>query len=265
MAITVNIDKNPYNDNIDLFACDMITIEPGVTILCGCNGAGKTTLMDEIARKLGYMTTAERREAALAKAINEERKANNDELDTNDTNAGETDEKNGGKPQATVLLWNAVKGREGFIENAAAAFNFEDIAYGFDMRESSEGEGTMMALGRFGRDIANATMASEKGVPFVLLIDAVDSGLDEWNMKEFRSFMGLIDKQTQKQGHDFYLVITTNSWPMTQEWKADADMEARCVLVPSIEPIDVSDYPTWRKAMLDAAKKKQKRYKKLNR
>lgn len=275
MPLTVHIDTDPHQDGISLFARDEIEIDAGVTILCGCNGAGKTTLLTEIARNLGYMTEHERRIARLAKAVNDvrnEHALNTDNGEANDEGTAPpdtcnraNDEQESGKPQPTVLIWNAVKGREGFMENAARTFDPADIAYGFDIQESSEGEGTMLALGRFGRDIAQATARSEAGAPIVLLIDAVDSGLDEANMKEFREFMGFVSEQTINAGHDFYLVITTNSWPMTQEWDNDAKLHARCVLVPSIEQIDVSKYETWRKIMLKGAREKRKRDKKVSR
>lgn len=259
MPLTCNIDENPYCDSVNLFACDEISLDPGVTILCGCNGAGKSTLLEQIARGLGYMTESERRTAALADAI---RQTNA----TDDTRDGANDEKKDGKePDPTVILWNAVKGRDGFIKKAFEAFDIDDISYGFEISESSEGEGTMMALGRLGRNIAAETSGSESGAPIVLLLDAIDSGLDEANMQEFRSFMGFVREKTNEKGHDFYLVITTNSWPMTQEWKTDAGIEPRCVLVPSLEPFNPSDYPSWRKAMLASAKRKQKRDGKLRR
>lgn len=265
MPLTCNIDENPYCDSVNLFACDEISIDPGVTILCGCNGAGKSTLLEQIARGLGYMTETERHTAALANAIKQTHVPSKED-DSDDTCNGANDEKKDGKkPDPTVILWNAVKGRDGFIKKAFEAFDIDDISYGFEISESSEGEGTMMALGRLGRNIASETSGSESGAPIVLLLDAIDSGLDEANMQEFRSFMGFVSEKTNEKGHDFYLVITTNSWPMTQEWKADAGIEPRCVLVPSLEPFDPSDYPSWRKTMLSSAKRKQKRDGKLHR
>lgn len=252
-SLTVGIDRNPYRDNVDLFDTDEITLEPGVTILCGCNGSGKTTLLGEIAKGLGYRHGSER--------MNNLRKA------VEAIGGGPDDGKDDGaeKPAAIVVPWNAVKGRENFLSDAASVFDPVGMSLGFEIRDSSEGEGTMMALGQLARSIGSKASAGSPDSPLVLLIDAVDSGLDEANMSEFRGFIGFLSKQAESDGRGFHCVVSTNSWPMTQEWEKEAGLEPRCVLVPSLEPFETPDYPTWRRVMLDCAKKKEKRDKKNRR
>ena len=123
----------------------------------------------------------------------------------------------------------------------------------------------MMALGQLARSIGSKASAGSPDSPLVLLIDAVDSGLDEANMSEFRSFIGFLAEQAKGDGRGFHCVVSTNSWPMTQEWEKEAGLEPRCVLVPSLEPFETPDYPTWRRVMLDCAKRKAKRDKKNRR
>lgn len=253
-SLTVGIDRNPYRDNVDLFDTDEIALEPGVTVLCGCNGSGKTTLLGEIAKGLGYRPGGER--------INRLRHAV--EAIGGGADGGPDDGKDGGAepPAAIVVPWNAVKGRENFLSDAASAFDPVGMSLGFEIRDSSEGEGTMMALGQLARSIGSKASAGSPDSPLVLLIDAVDSGLDEANMSEFRSFIGFLAEQAKGDGRGFHCVVSTNSWPMTQEWEKEAGLEPRCVLVPSLEPFETPDYPTWRRVMLDCAKRKAKRDKK---
>lgn len=256
-SLTVGIDRNPYRDNVDLFDTDEITLEPGVTVLCGCNGSGKTTLLGEIAKGLGYRPGGER--------INRLRHAV--EAIGGGADGGPDDGKDSGAepPAAIVVPWNAVKGRENFLSDAASAFDPVGMSLGFEIRDSSEGEGTMMALGQLARSIGSKASAGSPDSPLVLLIDAVDSGLDEANMSEFRSFIGFLAEQAKGDGRGFHCVVSTNSWPMTQEWEKEAGLEPRCVLVPSLEPFETPDYPTWRRVMLDCAKRKAKRDKKNRR
>lgn len=256
-ALTVGIDRNPYRDNVDLFDTDEIAIEPGVTVLCGCNGSGKTTLLGEIAKGLGYRPGGERM-SRLRKAV---------ETIGGGADGGPVDGKDGGAepPAAIVVPWNAVKGRENFLSDAASVLDTVGMSIGLEIRDSSEGEGTMMALGQLARTIGSKASAGSLDSPLVLLIDAVDSGLDEANMSEFRSFIGFLAEQAEGDGRGFHCVVSTNSWPMTQEWEKEAGLEPRCVLVPSLEPFETPDYPTWRRVMLDCAKRKAKRDKKNRR
>ena len=256
-SLTVGIDRNPYRDNVDLFDTDEIALEPGVTVLCGCNGSGKTTLLGEIAKGLGYRPGGER--------INRLRHAV--EAIGGGADGGPDDGKDSGAepPAAIVVPWNAVKGRENVLSDAARAFDPVGMSLGFEIRDSSEGEGTMMALGQLARSIGSKASAGSPDSPLVLLIDAVDSGLDEANMSEFRSFIGFLAEQAKGDGRGFHCVVSTNSWPMTQEWEKEAGLEPRCVLVPSLEPFETPDYPTWRRVMLDCAKRKAKRDKKNRR
>lgn len=46
------IPKNPYDSNRILYTRDNVTINNGITVLCGCNGSGKTTLLRFINRQL---------------------------------------------------------------------------------------------------------------------------------------------------------------------------------------------------------------------
>lgn len=257
-VLTVGIDRNPYHDNVDLFDTDEIAIEPGVTVLCGCNGSGKTTLLGEIAKGLGYRPGGERmnrlRQAVEAIASDTDGDADGGKADGPEESA------------AIVVPWNAVKGRENFLSDAASVIDPVGIGLGFEIRDSSEGEGTMMVLGQLARSIGRkVASAKSPDSPLVLLIDAVDSGLDEANMSEFRGFIGFLAEQTKGDGRGFHCVVSTNSWPMTQEWEKEARLEPRCVLVPSLEPFETPDYPTWRRVMLDCAKRKAKRDKKNRR
>ena len=256
-TLKIGIDRNPYHDNVDLFDTDEIAIEPGVTVLCGCNGSGKTTLLGEIAKGLGYRPGGERMNR-LRHAV---------ETIGGGADSGSVDGTDGGAepPAAIVVPWNAVKGRENFLSDAASAFDPVGMSLGFEIRDSSEGEGTMMALGQLARTIGSKASAGSPDSPLVLLIDAVDSGLDEANMSEFRGFIGFLAEQAEGDGRGFHCVVSTNSWPMTQEWEKEAGLEPRCVLVPSLEPFETPDYPTWRRVMLDCAKRKAKRDKKNRR
>lgn len=256
-TLKIGIDRNPYCDNVDLFDTDEIALEPGVTVLCGCNGSGKTTLLGEIAKGLGYRHGSERMNN-LRKAV---------EAIGGGASGGPDNGKGDGaeEPAAIVVPWNAVKGRENFLSDAASVFDPTGMALGFEIRDSSEGEGTMMALGQLARSIGRKASSGPSDAPLVLLIDAVDSGLDEANISEFRSFVGFLAKQAEGDGRGFHCVVSTNSWPMTQEWEKEAGLEPRCVLVPSLESFETPDYPTWRHVMLDCAKRKANRDKKNRR
>ena len=256
-TLKIGIDRNPYRDNVDLFDTDEIAIEPGVTILCGCNGSGKTTLLGEMAKGLGYRPGGER--------MNRLRDAFEAIGGGSVVGNGDGKDDRVAKPLAIVVPWNAVKVRENFLSDAANVFDPVGMSLGFEIRDSSEGEGTMMALGQLASSIGSKASAGSPDSPLVLLIDAVDSGLDEANMSEFRSFIGFLAEPAEGDGRGFHCVVSTNSWAMTQEWGKEAGLEPRCVLVPSLEPFETPDYPTWRRVMLDCAKRKTKRDKRNGR
>lgn len=256
-TLKIGIDRNPYRDNVDLFDTDEIAIEPGVTILCGCNGSGKTTLLGEMAKGLGYRPGGNR--------MNRLRDAFEAIGGGSVVGNGDGKDDRADKPAAIVVPWNAVKVRENFLSDAASVFDPVGMSLGFEIRDSSEGEGTMMALGQLASSIGSKASAGSPDSPLVLLIDAVDSGLDEANMSEFRGFIGFLSEQAEGDGRGFHCVVSTNSWAMTQEWGKEAGLEPRCVLVPSLEPFETPDYPTWRRVMLDCAKRKTKRDKRNGR
>lgn len=52
MSRTFKFDKNPYNEETNIYSSNTFTFNPGVTILVGCNGMGKTTLLHNIENKI---------------------------------------------------------------------------------------------------------------------------------------------------------------------------------------------------------------------
>lgn len=52
MSRTFKFNKNPHNEEINIYSTDTFTFNPGVTVLVGCNGAGKTTLLKNIDNQL---------------------------------------------------------------------------------------------------------------------------------------------------------------------------------------------------------------------
>lgn len=52
MSRKINLQKDPYGNNYDIFQKASVTIKTGVTVLVGCNGIGKSTLLHNIKEEL---------------------------------------------------------------------------------------------------------------------------------------------------------------------------------------------------------------------
>lgn len=52
MKKRINIKKDPYFEDVDLFKKEVITLDPGITVLIGSNGTGKSTLIRQIQKEI---------------------------------------------------------------------------------------------------------------------------------------------------------------------------------------------------------------------
>ena len=48
----IKIQRDYYNEGVNIFKKSQIEIKPGLTVLVGCNGSGKTTLLHQIKQNL---------------------------------------------------------------------------------------------------------------------------------------------------------------------------------------------------------------------
>lgn len=206
--------KEWYNvdDKIKMYKKKYASFKPGVTVLVGCNGAGKSTLMWQI--KESIKNTKD--DSILL-------------LDYNNITDG----------QRTTMSKNMMMG------------NMVELATQF---QSSEGENIIINMNNLATKIGYC-MHKYKENPgynkYVILLDAVDSGLSIDNMVYLKKFFNVVIKDSPED-KPVYIILSTNSYEFARDMSCYDIMEG--------EYITFKDYEEYREFILKTAKLKDIRY-----
>lgn len=173
-SLTIQVEKEPYDEGIAFYTHDKVTFYPGIAVLVGCNGSGKTTLFHQIDEQL-------------------------DPLDR--------------KKKDPDLLYmkydNLREGASHGIDSACFAGNMDLVA---QMVLSSEGENIRTNVGEFGARIGVQISRNPKAKRVVICMDACDSGFSIDNILDLKDFFHFIEEQNPEKF--VYFIISANSYEM---------------------------------------------------
>ena len=100
-------------------------------------------------------------------------------------------------------------------DHMKSRYLFEDDIQGLaQTMTSSEGEQIAFNLGRQAKKIGIFRRDNLQRESIVILMDAVDSGLDAYNIKTVQEFLGLILKDTPTQ--DVYIIMSANNYALVR-------------------------------------------------
>lgn len=120
-----------------------------------------------------------------------------------------------------------------------------DMALLAKLATSSEGEQIYTNFETFAKKIGRFMRELESGKKEVfILLDAIDSGLSIDTIEELKSFFDFIQKEEKKNGHDVYIVISSNEYELCEG--------SQCLVIPEMEYKTFSDYKDYKKAILDS-------------
>lgn len=205
--------KEWYNtdDKIKMYKKRFACFKPGITVLVGCNGSGKSTLMDQMRNYIN---------------------------DRDDILLLKYDNQNDG--QRSTMQSNLIYG------------NMSELA---TQVMSSEGENIVINMNNLAAKIGFYMFNKYKNDPdykkFVILLDAVDSGLSIDNMIYLKNFFNNVLKDATDD-KPVYIILSTNSYEFARDMPCYDLMEG--------EYITFKDYEEYREFILKTAKLKQIRY-----
>ena len=86
------------------------------------------------------------------------------------------------------------------------------------------------------------------------MLDAIDSGLSVDNVIEYKELLfKTILEDCKKRGIEVYIIVSANEYELARGEK--------CFDVQNCEYVDIPDYETYRKLIINSRKYKNKRYK----
>lgn len=220
------IERRPYDR--ELFTKDTLELNPNtITCLVGCNGSGKTTLVFEIKHRLDKLEAVDVCVGYPHKGIH------NDELDFAKKEYFYADFSKKTDDSKDGFDWMMLKA---------------NVAY------SSTGEGISYRLGRTLERLGRAVHDPElKGKSLFVFFDDCDAGTSLDKIVEIKDVFNLIAEDCQKQGINYYIVITANSFEMCR----DID----CISVHDFKHLKFTDYEEYKNFVLESAVNKEHSYK----
>ena len=220
MGLELEIYKDYYDDGVDLYTSDKLVLNPNVvTTLVGCNGSGKTTLIHQIKEKLDKSFSLDDDSDIKVMYFNNLSDGGNYSLERAMFR---------GDTSGMATLWSSSEGER--ISNNVGNEIFSNLAY--IINNNSYGK-------------------------IVVLLDAVDSGLDITNIDEIVTcFKDLAIAEAKKLGIELYIVISTNSYEFC--------IENDCIDITSLEHIEVNSYDEYRDLIIKSDEHKMKRYDDIN-
>lgn len=200
------------DDKIKMYKKKYASFKPGVTVLVGCNGAGKSTLMQQIKESI----EGKKDDSTLL-------------LDYDNISDG----------QRTTMYKNMMMG------------NITELA---TQAQSSEGENIVINMNNLATKIGYY-MYKYKEDPgykkYVILLDAVDSGLSIDNMIYLKKFFNNIIEDSPED-KPVYIILSTNSFEFAYEMPCYDIMEGKY--------ITFNDYNEYRDFIINTSKLKDIRY-----
>lgn len=226
--------RNPYDAGFSTTRPKEIELKEGLTVLVGCNGAGKSTLLRNI------------KDACKNENI-------------------------------PVLYYDNLN--HGGGNSLGEAISSGDYSFGAALFSSSEGESIKLNFGnlaskvrkflatgfydtkqnRLARIFREAVRDhSEKKEEVkdnrrVLLLDAIDSGLSVDSVCEVREVFNLVLEDASALSLEVYIVVSANEYELARQ--------ASCFDVAAGRYVELSDYESYRKFILESRRKKDARLK----
>ena len=224
---TINIIKEYYGDEFEIFKTDDIDIEPGLNILVGCNGYGKTTFLkitQEILKqnKIPYVFYS----------------------DLHDGRNNAMEKAGLHNTEALITLLQSSEG-ESLIYNFGS---FLETLFPF----------IKTGINSFHPDFSNIFSSEEKeeitSNERWVLIDAIDSGTSIDNLTEIINVLKIAINHAKQLGKEMYILISTNNYEFARN--------NNCIDVVNGYYVQFKDYEDYRKFILNSAATKMERYKK---
>ena len=233
MSRKFELDKNYYEEDVEFFKKDNITINDGITVLVGCNGYGKSTLYHNIKHQL---------------------------KESNIPCASFDNLTNGGHNMFSELAGN---GDFSTLSNMLGSSEGENISNSIGyfltpLREFIK-TGVYREQGKFSKLAAifddkieeRNKLLSESSERWILF-DAIDSGYSIDNIIDFKSLLNLIIEDGKNLDKDIYIVMTANSFELAYK--------ENCLDVCSGEYIKFDNYNVYKDFVLKTRDIKNKRY-----
>lgn len=226
------LEKDYYDEGVNLYKKKTITINPGVTVLVGCNGIGKTTLLHQIRDRL--------------------KKLNVPYIDYDNLSEGGSNSMSGALYNNDLsFLASAFQSSEGeniVLNIQKLAAELADFIKTGKARNKNPFADIFKTLN--GEDDEKKEKLPERWI----LLDAVDSGLSVDNIVEIKDFFKAV--MEYNYGNDIYIVVSANEYEMARG--------EQCFDVYNGKYRIFSDYEEYRNMILESKKWKEERIKKVN-
>ncbi|PWG65646.1 hypothetical protein [Bifidobacterium callitrichidarum] len=127
------------------------------------------------------------------------------------------------------------------IGRAAWSGNVDSFNRAFGAKLSSEGQQIAYILGMESRALSRPLSEAGDG-PFLLAVDALDSGLDAHEISVFLDSCDWLVKE--RKDSPTYAIVSSNTFEPV-DWANRHD--ATVLAARTLKTVNLSDYPTWRK------------------
>ena len=222
------LERDYYEEGVNLYKKKTVTIDPGVTVLVGCNGIGKTTFLRQLRSKL--------------------KKSNIPYIEYDNLhNGGSYSVSEAGFNEDFAFLATAIQSSEG-----------ENIIMNIEKLASELGDfvktGKVKEKNPFAKIFKTINDSETEKKVFIsarwILLDAVDSGLSVDNIVDIKEYLFKTILE-HNFGNEIFIVISANEYEMANG--------ERCFDVYNGKYITFKDYEEYRNMILKSKKWKEER------
>lgn len=227
MSRKICLEKDYYEEGVNLYKKKTVIINPGITVLVGCNGIGKTTFLHQLRDNL--------------------KKSNIPYIEYDNLNEGGNNSvAEAGFNEDFTFIATAIQSSEG--ENIVMNMNKLASELGIFVKtgKAKEKNPFIKALKANGHE-------DEKVPERWILLDAVDSGLSVDNIVDIKEYLFKTILE-YNFGNEIYIVISANEYEMARE--------EQCFDVYNGKYITFKDYEDYRNMIFESKKWKEEREKK---
>lgn len=230
MGRKICLEKDYYEEGVNLYKRKTITINPGVTVLVGCNGIGKTTFLYQLKENL--------------------KKTNIPYIEYDNLHEGGRNSiSEAGFNEDFAFLATAIQSSEGeniVINVGKFASELKDFVKTGKVKEKNP----------FAKAFKNIDGYKDEKEEFLperwILLDAVDSGLSVDNIVGIKEYLFKTILE-YNFGNEIYIVISANEYEMARE--------EQCFDVYNGKYITFKNYEDYRNMILESKKWKEEREK----
>lgn len=225
------LERDYYEEGVNLYKKKIVEIKQGVTVLVGCNGIGKTTMLrqirDELKKDKIPCVAFDNLEEGGSKAVSE-----------------------AGFFGDFKFMATAIQSSEGEnivmnMSNLAARLG-QFIKNGEDPKERRRIQ-LMRSIAQInGETFEEPSIPNERWI----LLDAIDSGLSVDNIVDIKEllFKTILE---HNYGNEIYIVVSANEYEMARG--------EQCLDVQNMKYVKFKDYEEYRKLVLDSREWKEQR------